>query len=343
MMKRSTKILLALLLLLGGATAAYFLAGRNSGAGMGGWDRKFKVEDPESIHKIFLADRRGNQTTLIRTGDKWIYNGAHPANPNIMKNLLEAITRVELQYIPPTSATKPMVEDLAANGIKVEVYGKGDKLLKAYYVGGTTPDERGTIMIMENAEQPYVTQIPSMVGAIRGRYAITGDDWRDKALFSMKPEDIRFVSIEYPRLKNRSFILERSGEEFNIRPFYEVTPTINTPYKKGSGEQFLEGFEGIIIEAFENDNPLRDSITQRIPFSIITLKTKSGEDLTLRMHPAISSNRFLETGPPVYEHYLVEASPSNDFMLVQDRIVSRIHWGYDFFFVDQNKKETQSQ
>ncbi|MBK7335093.1 MAG: hypothetical protein IPJ00_02540 [Saprospirales bacterium] len=107
MMKRSTKILLALLLLLGGATAAYFLAGRSSGAGMGGWDRKFKVEDPEAIHKIFLADRRGNQTTLIRTGDKWIYNGAHPANPNIMKNLLEAITRVELQYIPPPAPQNP--------------------------------------------------------------------------------------------------------------------------------------------------------------------------------------------------------------------------------------------
>ena len=342
-MKRSTRTLLVILLLLACATSVYFLLGKNARSTAQGWDRKFKVEKAESIQKIFLADRLGNRTTLVRSGEGWVYNDQYPANPNVMKNLLEAITLVELQYIPPSTATETMAKDLATNGIKVEVYGKNDKLLKAYYVGGTTPDERGTFMIMENSNQPYVTQIPNMVGAIRVRYAILGDKWRDKTIFRMKPDDISFVSIEYPKQKNRSFVLERKGEEFSVKPFYDITPPITTQYKQGSGEQFLLGFENMIAEAFENDNPLRDSIVQRIPFSVITVKTKSGEEQTLRLHPAISKNKDLGGVPVKYEHFLVEVFPANDFILLQDRIVTRILWGYDFFFIDPSKKETGSQ
>ena len=331
-MKKSTRILLATLLVLTAVALIYYLLGRNGKYTRQGWDRDFSVKEEESIQKIFLADRQGNQTTLERAAGGWTYNGQFKANPNVMKNLLETITSVELQYIPPSSAVRPMVEDLATNGIKVEIYGKGGKLLKAYYVGGTTPDERGTFMIMEGSEQPYVTQIPSMMGAIRGRYAVKGDDWRDKTVFPWDPAEIVFVSIEYPKLKNRSFILEKKGEDFTIHPFYEVTPPIAAPYKNGSGEQFLQGFENIIAEAFENDNPLRDSIVQRLPFSVISVRTRGGEERTLRLHPAISSNKYLNEAPPEYERYLVEVMPQNDFMLLQHRIVSRILWGYDFFF-----------
>ncbi|MCB9283968.1 MAG: DUF4340 domain-containing protein [Lewinellaceae bacterium] len=331
-MKRTNQILLIVLAVLAVLTAVFFLV-RNGNSTVEGWDRDFKVEDVSSIQKIFIADRQGHQTTLERSGEAWVYNGQFPANPVVMKGLLEAISTVELQYIPPASATPTMVEDLASNGIKVEIYGRKDKLLKTYYVGGSTPDERGTFMIMEGSNQPYVAQIPTMVGNLRMRYAAIGDQWRDKTLFRMPPADIDFVSVEYPKMKNRSFVLNREGETFSIRPFYEVTPPIARPYKQGSAENYLEGFRGIVAEAYENDNPLRDTITQRLPFSIITVRTKSGEEEVVRLHPAISRNAYMEEGPPAFEHYLAEVSPNNDFMLVQDRVVTRILWGYDFFFV----------
>lgn len=338
-MNRSTRILLIALLLLAGATAGLFYFGRSSGSTMKSWDREFAVKNPESIQKIFLADRKGAQTTLERSGEGWIYNGEYPANQTVVNSLMEALTRVELQFIPPASAIEPMVKDLASNGIKVEIYGAKDKLLKAYYVGGATPDERGTYMIMEGSEQPYVTQIPNMTGAIRIRYALKGDQWRDKAIFRLNPEAIDYVSVEYPKLKNRSFILEKKGKEYSVRPFYETTPVINLPYKKGSAENYLTGFERIIAEAYENANPLRDTIVQRLPFAVITVRTSDGAEKIARLHPAISSNRHLESGPPVYERYLVEVFPQNDFMLLQDRIVTRVLWGYDFFFIDDNQKQ----
>ena len=332
-MKRSTRILLFILLFLAALSALFFLRKGASPSTMQRWDLQFKVEDAASIQKIFIADRQNNQTTLVRSGDGWIYNGKYPANPNVMKNLLEAVTKVELQYIPPSAATKPMVDDLATRGVKVEIYGKKDKLLKAYYVGGTTADGRGTFMIMEGAENPYVAQIPHMVGAINVRYMVKGDQWRDKTVFRMKPSEIAYVSIEYPKHKNKSFILEKQGGEYTVRPFYEVTSRITAPYKKGSAEAYLQGYERIIAEAFENDNPNREDFQQRVPFSVITVRTDAGEEQTLRLHPAISSNRFLDAPPPEYEHYLIELKPGDDFILMQNLIIERLHWGYDFFFL----------
>lgn len=338
-MNKSTRILLLVLLLLAGATALLFYFGRSSNSTIKSWDRDFAVADAESIHKIFLADRRGNQTTLERSADGWTYNGKYPANQTVVNSLLEAITRVELQFIPPSSAIEPMVKDLATNGIKTEIYGKDGKLLKAYYVGGATPDETGTYMIMDGAEQPYVTQLPHLNGSIRIRYALTGDQWRDKGIFRLDPGRIEYVSVEYPKLKNRSFVLEKKDGTYDVRPFYETTPPITLPYKKGSAENYLTGFERIIAEAFENANPMRDTIVQRLPFAIITVRTDDGAEKVAKLHPAISSNRHMGSAPPVYERYLVEVFPQNDFMLLQDRLVTRVLWGYDFFFIDDNQQQ----
>ena len=63
-----------------------------------------------------------------------------------------------------------MVKSLASEGIKVELYDRKGEKIKAYYVGGATPDERGTYMIMENAEEPYVAHIPSWEGNLRFRF-----------------------------------------------------------------------------------------------------------------------------------------------------------------------------
>lgn len=338
-MNKSTRILLFVLLLLAGATALLFYFGRSSNSTMKSWDREFAVKDAKSIQKIFLADRKGNQTTLERSGEGWTCNGKYPANQTVVNSLLEAIMGVELKFIPPASAVEPMVKDLASNGIKTEIYGKDGKLLKAYYVGGATPDETGTYMIMEGSEQPYVTQLPYLTGSIRIRYALTGDQWRDKGIFRLDPGRIEYVSVEYPKLKNRSFILEKKDGKYAVRPFYETTPPIALPYKKGSAENYLSGFERIIAEAFENTNPLRDTIVERLPFAIITVRTDDGAEKVARLHPAISSNRHLDSAPPVYERYLVEVFPQNDFMLLQDRVVSHILWGYDFFFINDNQKQ----
>lgn len=327
-----TYLLFFLFLLFGGLSLWYLTSKPDDRSTVTGADRDFAVQ-PDRIYKIFIADRQGNQTTLERKGDHWLYNGRWKARPNAMENLLDAIGRVEMKYKPPRAAVPNMIKNLAADGIKVELFDRRGDKIKAYYVGGSTPDERGTYIILEDADEPYVAHIPSWSGNLRFRYNLKGDDWRDKTVFDEKPEDVVAVTVEYPLQQNQSFRLEKTGREYQVAPFQPLAPKSIHPYRKGSAETYLYGFENLIAEAFENDNPRRDSILQLQPFSIITVKRADGSEKTVRFYPIFE--KFASDGQVVSsahaERYFA-AIDNGDFMLVQNRLFKVIFWGYEMFF-----------
>ena len=123
-MKRTITLLLLFLLLGGGAW--YMINYQDSQSTVSNSpEGNFKVENADDIYKIFIAERSGKTTTLERKGKDWIYNGQFKARPNVMKNLLNVVTKVEMYYTTPRGAEKNMLNNLATNGIKVEIYGKG--------------------------------------------------------------------------------------------------------------------------------------------------------------------------------------------------------------------------
>ncbi|MDX1942167.1 MAG: DUF4340 domain-containing protein [Saprospiraceae bacterium] len=331
---KKTLLLLIIFALFGSVATWYLLTQQDEKTTLSAKNQRFAIEDPDEIYKIFIADRKGGTTTLERKNTHWLYNGKYKARQNAMDNLLDAITRVQVKYKPPTAAVDNMVKDLSANGLKVELYNDNNKLIKTYYVGGATPDERGTYMIMEGSNQPYVTYIPSWEGNLRFRYNLTDEDWRDKIIFAYNQDDIQAVSIEYPKQRNQSFRLERSGNDFQIKPFYGTTPTINSSVNLGKVEAFLEGFKSLGAEAFENENPRRDSILQLVPFSIITVADKAGNATVVRLFPIIPLQDPANPRLPnadVVERYFLDWN-GQDFMLIQHRVFSKVLWGYDFFF-----------
>lgn len=337
MENKRTLILSALVLLLGSLAAWYLFSGKGNST-VAGNDRQFAVKETENIQKIFLADRKGNTTTLERKADSWIYDGKWQVRETAIKNLLEAIRNVEMMYKPSTAAVPNMVKSLASEGIKVEIYDRQNRLMKSYYVGGATADETGTYMILEGAEQPYVTYIPGWTGNLRYRYSLQGEDWRDRTVLAFDPENISSVSVEYPKQQNQSFILEKKGSQYQVKPFYELTPVIRKPYRDRSAESYLTGFVQLGAEAFENNNPVRDSIAQLVPFAIVRLKDAEDRETEVRFHPIFLQNKYQDVqsgqylnAPPV-ERYYAEVPTTGDFFLVQDRVFQKIFRSYAYFF-----------
>ena len=330
--------LIAIFLLLGGATAWYFFTQKSGETSTLGWDRKFKVENRDDIQKIFIAKRTGENTTFERSGDHWVVNGDSKASPNAMENLLEAVTTLELKYVPPATATTNVVKELAARGIKVEIFNKSGNKIKAYYVGGTTPDARGTYMILENAEQPMVMEIPAMEGQIRTRYDLTGDDWRDKTVFGYQPEQIQSVTVEYPQQRNKSFRLEREGSDFKILPFYGNTPPINRQVDKAGVEKFLVNFESLVAESYFNNYSKKDSIRQTIPFSIVAVSDIKGAEHKAAFYPTYNiDSKTGQRTSDIVERYYADVD-SKDWMVTQHRVFQQIFWPYDAFFVAEGEK-----
>lgn len=330
-----TLILFLTLVVLG--AGAYFLLGENKEGPVSsvvGADRNFSV-DQELVHKIFLADRNGNRTTLTRQSGSWLYNDKYLAREDAVTNLLTVIDQIRMRRKPTEAAVPHMVEDLATRGIKVELYGEDDDLLKAYYIGGATNDERGTYIILEGAEQPYIAEIPGWEGNLRFRYNLTGDDWRDRTVFRLEPENITSVSLEYPKQQNKSFRIDYTDEP-KIEPYYELTPTIQQPVKIGRLQAYRNNFAEIIASGYNNLSRDRGTITQQIPFAKITVTTKNGETQSLELYP-IYGQPFEDpkTGITIQP---TEVSAYNglthrdDFMILQNAMVAKILWAYSFFY-----------
>ncbi len=328
-------LLLLIFLLLGSATAWYlFSPDDKKTTNTLGWDRKFAVEDINEVHKIFIAKRSGETTTLTRNGNHWMVNGKHRASKNAVENVLEVVSDVTLKYVPPQAALDNIVKDIAARGIKVEVYNKSGEQLKAYYIGGVTSDARATFFIMENAEQPMAVEIPQMEGQLRTRFDITGDYWRDRTIFDYQPEDIESVSIEYPKQRNKSFKLQRNGDDFEVKPFYDNVPPINRAVQNGRVEGFLVNFENRMAESFDQGFAQKDSVRATIPFSTIYLKDTKGQEKTVSFYPFFKTDsKTKEKYTDIVERYYTDVN-QEDWLLTQHRIFENIFWSYESFFDD---------
>ena len=337
---KSTRILIIVFAVLGSLTAWYFLFGNDSENSTStlGWDRQIAVADTDEIHKIFLGRRDGETTTLTREGRDWIVNDRYVANENVMENLLIAIGKVELQSQPSQAALEPIVQDLATRGVYVQLFDEDNQQIKAYYVGGTTPDERGTYMIMEGSEQPYIMQLPFHDGALRTRFALTGDRWRDKRLFRENPDDIVSLKVDYPKQRNKSFHLQREGNGFTVAPVYETTTPRTDPVDPTKVRAYLTQFNSVFAEAFENDNPAAVKRTEGIPFVQMQLTRRDGTQRTIDLHNYLSTDNYGNTKGTEFDRFFVRISEErngetlNDYMLAQQRVLRHIFQPYDSFF-----------
>jgi len=325
-------LLLVLLFLFCGGAAWYVIEYKNKQKGTHvSWDMDFAVKNREDIGKVFLADRQGRTATLELKGNTWYYNGKYPARPSAVETLLETIQKVNVLNIPPDGALTNMVKELAVLGIKVEVYSKSDQKLKTYYVGGLTDGERGTVYMMDGAEQPYVVHIPGFIGQLRLCFRFGDDEWRDRAIFREKPEDIQSVWVEYPQRRSESFKLNKTGEaSFQVEPFFATTTRMTTPQRKGVPEAYLIQFESLISESFETENPELDSVKNLVPFALVTLKKTDGTEKLVRFWPLEIENRR-DDGAAFVSRYFVDVN-NDDFYLTQDRVFGPIFRGYGFFF-----------
>jgi Domain of unknown function (DUF4340) len=328
-MKRT--ILYAALFVALGAAALYALRLKKAEKGtIQSPDMEFAVKNTDVIHKIFIADRKGREVTLERKGDTWIYNGEYPARMTAIGTLLETLRRINVYYVPTKASEQSIIKSLAAEGLKVEVYGKDGNKLKVYYIGGVTNDETGTYAIMEGSEQPYVTHIPGFTGQLRSRFLIARDDWRSRHVFQEKPEEIQSISVEYPQRRTSSFRIDKSGKaEYSVSPFYSTTPILKSPLRKGVVEGYLLGFEERIAEAYETDNPARDSISAMVPFAIVSLKKTDGAEKKVTFW-----TWEMQTNTDGKESIMrFFTAVNNDmFVLTQYGVFQPIFRSYEFFF-----------
>lgn len=309
--------IIAIIVLGLGAYYAVYL--KNQSSTLNIKDTAFSIPDTADVDKIFIASKFGWQSLLEKVNGEWYINN-QKASEGMVRMLLRTM---HLQRIkrPVFSGEREMViKNIATKGTKVEVYRNGE-IDKVFYVGGNTNDSEGTYFIMEGAENPFVVYMPGLKGFINSRYRVKEDDFRDTQIFGSNSKTLQRVSVEYPKIPGKSFIIEnQSGELSLLGPEnYDELKLQNyvLVFKKVHILNFLDLEE-------EKTRHVYDSLSLLVPDATISVQDK---------RPAYSNsiNIYFNPGDPDGGYGIAQIAGDEKFVYYQDFVFRNVLVPSDFF------------
>lgn len=268
------------------AFLAFWLIKQNRGSGTVAKLAKeydFKIQDTAAIDRIVIADKTPAEVDLQRTSNGWKMDGKKTVRNDAIEVLMETFYRQELRNFVPEQSKPNVLKSINVTGREVKVYQKG-KLVKHFFVGGDTPDQNGTYMMMKDASQPYTVHIQGFNGYLSTRFFANRELWLDRTIFGFDNIDIKKASVTYTDRPDLSFEVQvKDLENISVLNGYgQVVPNINIL----AAQYFLASFrstkfEGLIVPsdiAFGQ----QDSI-KKYQAPAFTIKATNKKDATLTL------------------------------------------------------------
>jgi hypothetical protein len=260
---RKTLLYITILAILGFGIY-YFLVREDNSNPYSDAEAGFTIKDTAAIGRIYLADNYGNATLLDRTDSGWVVNKKYKALRSTLELLLATLHDQAPLYPVTEKAHDNVIKSLSADGIKVEVYDRGKKKMRVFYVGGAAVNNSGTNMLMEGAKKPYVVHVQAFNGYLTPRYATQLKDWRDRTVFNMPAEEIKSVSVKYADNPVNSFTINKEGNDISIIADEEIMKGLDGPNTKRAAI-YLKYFSNINCEGYLNGLPDMDTTLKTAP------------------------------------------------------------------------------
>lgn len=249
-------------------------------------DRQFAVTDPGVIERIFIADMQGRSIDLRRRGGRWLIGDSLTASPSIMREVLNVLAKVEVDYIPPAATVATIEDALRTNALKIAVYDDDGVQLRSLLLGPSTQDERNSYMLIEGQRQPYAVRVPGHTGSLRPLFDLRSvDAWRSLGFVSVDPAEVAAVRVEYPRQRGASFSVERTSAGRTVRPLDPLVAPASSAANARLLESYVEGFADVPLVRRADDWSGADSVRALEPFAQITLRLDDGDATELKLHP----------------------------------------------------------
>jgi hypothetical protein len=273
----SKPIIYFLILVLLGA-GIYFLIIRKNDNPYGTKEAGFTIKDTASVYKIFISTNDNQAVTVERkNGSEWTLNGTMKALPSTVDMVLTTLQKQEVVAPVTQVAYEPVIKSLASEGIKVEVYGKDNKKLAVFYVGGPSANGNGTNMLMEGAKMPYVVQTPGFTGSLRSRYTTRVADWRDRTVFNIPAANLKSVAIQWEGKPLNSYVFTKNGNSYTVTGDPSVTTKLG-PLNESRAKVYAGYFTNVYAEGFLNGYEGMDTtIKNSDKLGTIDVETTSSE------------------------------------------------------------------
>lgn len=285
------------------------------------------IDDTSRIYTIDILHRNGEKFRLSREGTTWNIDG-EPARIHAVNNLLTTIHDQRVSALIPSAALDNVVRDLGSNGVRFDVKDKSGESILTFYVGGVTPDERGTFMIREGSEWPVIVNIPGFEGSLRPRYIMSRLDWSSRQL--LRPvHSLQSLTLDYPKRQEQSLVMEKTDNGYYMSPLYHPEPVrmLVHPFLV---DAYLEQINNLFAEAVLDDSK-RSVLEVSTPFCRLTITDEQGQVQTLEFYPTVWIDYQSEGARPErVERYYTDYNDETIF-LTQHLLMQKIFTGYEHF------------
>jgi hypothetical protein len=305
---------------------------------------EFAVKDAKEIFKIVLTDTEKNKIELTNANGVWMVNGKYAAREDLIKQLMDAVTRVTSLTPVPSAAHDNVIREMLTHHVRAEVFDIKGNLLKSYLVGGPTVDGQNTYMLLETdgkaASRPHMTYIPGLRGYLTLRYSTDEVNWRTRVLYNYNADEIKSLRVEYPDAPQNSFAINSVAKDsFTVSPADEKFRIPNS-YEQKYIKQYLSFYSSIFIEAFDSTNSNKDSVLDTTPYCIITITENDNSTNLVKLFRMPLNKRSkaqfdLEGKELNYDvdHFYASIHNGQDFAVVQYYVFGKLLRNYkDFFF-----------
>ncbi|MFW5658698.1 MAG: DUF4340 domain-containing protein [Bacteroidota bacterium] len=243
----------------------------------------FSVSDTAKVKEVRLAleinKEQRQQISLTREEDAWRLNGKYGVVPQQIQVLLKTLKNIEVREPVHPNAKENYLKDLRKRQIRVDVVSSKDGDSKTFFVGGETPDKKGTIMLMKGAEDPYIVEEPGVEATLFSRFLPEFDSYQEKIIFNVRAGELQQIDVRFLG-PDSSFTLMRKDSESKWQ--LKNGEAALVPLKK-----YLSNFRGkVYARAYaEAQYPtVRDSLKQFDPNARLTLRKFDGKQIMLHLY-----------------------------------------------------------
>ncbi len=283
------KILVYTIVLVLAGITAFILIKKNTKSTLNAESAQFDYQDTAKITKIVIHEKSGAIADLEKNENGvWTINGKYPAKKKNVELLLYTLKQVQVKYPASQKSIPTVIATIATIGKKVEYY-VGSEKVKVWYLGGTSPDQRGTYMVLgdnetdEKEEQPYANYIPGFEGFLDSRFFTDFNDWKSHEVMNTTPPLISNIIVEHSGMPDSSFIINVHGvNKFSLTDLNKKN--ISNP-DTFSIKQYLTYCCILDVDFYltgQSDREI-DSVKKTIPFTTITINMKDGKQQKMKL------------------------------------------------------------
>lgn len=341
-MKKKQIVLLISIVLVGVLVYLGIRVAKGAGSSVESELTEFGIPDVEKIDRIVITDNFGRvmDLRLPKGATEWTDKDGNCVMQEGIYYILDACKKIEFKGYLPDNSVETHRNLMLSNHIKVEYYLNG-KWNKTWYIGASSKDHLGQIMLLDSKEEgksdrPVIMTIKGMYGIIEPRFYADPLKWRCTRIFDIQPHEIKKVEVNYPLQPARSFSVENLGKnKYSVKQQDIPLAAVDTQFVM----LYLNKFKKIHYETpnyLLNESQI-DSLKKTMPFCTLKIDLKDGKSERIRMFRIGSDQTQMnEFGEPVmYEADRFWAElPSGELVKCQYFVFDPLTLGHLYFPLD---------